>query len=231
MNSLQQDSSLLIGAKESIESLSQQEKATILAISDSHGAGMMVSYILREWGAKSDALVFCGDGIGDVCHILSESINDKDLANCLPPVIAMVQGNNDAGRYPVRKPANGETEDSYAELEIPLSQTLTVCGHKLFITHGHRFSLYNGTSYLAHEARSEGAEAALYGHTHIALAECSFGTQTLNPGSCARPRGGLPPSFMTLSLKKGSAFYDYSFYRINGAKSVPFNPEPMMFYW
>ena len=118
----------------------------------------------------------------------------------------------------------------YVQLKIPICQTLTASAHKLFISHGHRFSLYNGTYYMANEALSQGAELVLYGHTHIAFAECSNSIQTLNPGSCARPRGGLPPSFMVLKLKKGSAYFDFTFYRITGSKSVPFNPEPAYLY-
>ena len=227
---MRQDGSLLIGSPEAIDRLAGQDEATILAISDSHGASRTVVSILRSWGEQSDALVFCGDGAGDICHCLSEAADDEGLSRCLPPVIALVQGNNDAGRYHIRNSASAEAHPSFTDVAVPLTQTLTAAGHALFITHGHRFSLYNGTGYLAQEAMSVGAQAVLYGHTHIAMAECSFGIFTFNPGSCACPRGGLPPSFMTLTLKKGSAFFDNTFYRISGSQAVPFNPNPMRYY-
>ena len=249
MNSLERDGSLLIGSGSAIEKLAKQETATILVASDSHGADRLLYYILHEWGEQSDALVFCGDGIGDVCNILSASQEDTAVAHCLPPVIALVEGNNDADRYPMRNPALQETSGGnsggsglgrsghpaekipyYVELAIPLNQTLTVCSHTFFITHGHRFSLYNGTISMVNEAVSQGAQTVLYGHTHLAMAECSSGLLTLNPGSCARPRGGLPPSFLVLKVKKNSDTIDYTFYRITGTRSEPFNPEPL-YYW
>ena len=222
MNTLEQGESLLIGSNEAIGELAQKNESLILVASDSHGASGMLQYVLREWGGASDALVFCGDGAGDVCSLLSAARGDETLARLIPPVIALVPGNNDPGRYPLW---------DRLQIGVPLNQTLTASGHTLFITHGHRFSLYNGTAYLTNEALSQGAGLVLYGHTHIALAECSTGLLTLNPGSCARPRGGLPPSFMTLKLKKGSAYQDYTFYRITGAKSIPFKPEPRGFYF
>ena len=230
MNSLEQQESLLIGSERAIGELAQKDESLILVISDSHGASSMLQYILYEQGAECDALVFCGDGTGDICGILSASLEDEALAKVLPPVIALVQGNNDAARYPLANPAR-DPGSAFVQVKVPLCQTLTASGHSMFITHGHRFSLYDGTLYMANEAMSQGAGLALYGHTHIALAECSSGLLTLNPGSCARPRGGLPPSFMTLRLKKASAYQDYTFYRITGAKSVPFNPEPRRFYF
>lgn len=244
MNSLERDESLLIGAGSAIEALARKEEATILLASDSHGADRLLYYILREWGEQSDAFVFCGDGIGDVCNILSASQEDEAIARCLPPVIALVEGNNDADRYPMRNPALGSSDTAasgrhgyaagklpyYIELAIPLNQTLTVCDHRFFITHGHRFSLYNGTISMVNEAVSQGAQTVLYGHTHLAMAECASGLLTLNPGSCARPRGGLPPSFLILKVKKSSDTVDYTFYRITGTKSEPFNPEPLYFW-
>ena len=227
---MQQDESLLLGTTEAIENLSQRDEATILAVSDSHGAGRAVDSILRGWGKESNALVFCGDGAGDICHIISEAVDNDSLSHCLPPVIALVQGNNDAGRYHIRTSTGKEQgASSFAVVSVPLTQTITAAGHRLFITHGHRFSLYNGTCYLAQEALALGASAALYGHTHIALAESSFGIPTLNPGSCACPRGGLPPSFMTLTLKKGRPVFDYCFYRLSGTQGIPFNPNPIRF--
>lgn len=222
MNSQEQQENLLIGSPEAIEELACKDESLILVASDSHGAASMLSYILQEQGEQCDALVFCGDGIGDVVSILSMAGQDAALARQIPPVIALVQGNNDPSRYPLIE---------RTQLKIPLSQTLTASGHTMFITHGHRFSLYNGMAYLTNEALVQEADLVLYGHTHIAMAECSTGLLTLNPGSCARPRGGLPPSFMTLRLKKGSHYQDYTFYRITGAKSVPFNPEPRTFYF
>ncbi len=215
MNSLQQTESLLIGSPDAIEKLAGQDESLILVVSDSHGSSRMLGYILREWGARSDALVFCGDGAGDIYSLLFTASDDTLLKNLIPPVIALVQGNNDPGGYALW---------DGTQMKVPLNQTMTASGHTIFITHGHRFSLYESTACLVSEAQLQEAELVLYGHTHVAMAESAYGMLTLNPGSCALPRRGQPPCFMTLKLKKGSAFFDYSFYRIAGTKSAPFNP-------
>ena len=59
-----------------------------------------------------------------------------------------------------------------------------VCGVRLFMTHGHKHAVKTNTAMLLAEARAMHAQAALYGHTHIA--ECrqeETGMWVLNPGS------------------------------------------------
>ena len=59
-----------------------------------------------------------------------------------------------------------------------------VCGVRLFMTHGHKHAVKTNTAMLLAEARAIHAQAALYGHTHIA--ECrqeETGMWVLNPGS------------------------------------------------
>ena len=59
-----------------------------------------------------------------------------------------------------------------------------VCGVRLFMTHGHKHAVKTSTAMLLAEARAMHAQAALYGHTHIA--ECrqeETGMWVLNPGS------------------------------------------------
>ncbi len=223
MNELRQDETLLIGSRNAIETLEQKDKARVLVASDSHGADAVVTSILREQGPQSDALVFCGDGIGDLCRILSQTFENPILAALLPPVIAMVEGNCEANSYNVALPGN-------TQLTIPLIQTISICGHKIFLTHGHRFSLYNGTDVLLQEAQRHEAEAVLYGHTHIATAQNHGALLALNPGSCTNPRAGQPPSYAVLQVSKGSPITEYTFYKITGNESVPFVPEPLMFF-
>ena len=111
------------------------------------------------------------------------------------------------------------------KIKVPLTQLMTVCGHRIFITHGHRFCLYNGTKPLAAAAQAERAELVLYGHTHVALGEKSNGILTLNPGSCARPRDRQLPCFAVLSIKKNSLGFGYMFYEVSGTKSRLYAPE------
>lgn len=58
-------------------------------------------------------------------------------------------------------------------------------GVKLFMTHGHRHGVKRDIYRLLLDARKHGADAALYGHTHVA--DChqeTDGLWVLNPGCC-----------------------------------------------
>ena len=77
-----------------------------------------------------------------------------------------------------------------------------VAGHRIFLTHGHLFNVRFDTAMLAEAAREAGADIAVYGHTHVALAEQGDVT-VLNPGSIARPRDDRRGSFMLVELNEG----------------------------
>ncbi len=222
----------LPGKGQAVAELAQKERASILLLSDSHGAPTTIQNILyglhtAEKGASPDAMIFCGDGMGDICSLLAKAEEDESFAALLPPVIGVVEGNMDTGEYELSSPATHER----LTIRVPLTQTLCACGHKIFFTHGHRFSLYNGTQYLVQRAREEGANFAVYGHTHIARAETMLAMLTVNPGSCSAPRGGMPQSYAVLNLKRAAASSaDLTFYRIAGRTGKPFLPKPPPFY-
>ena len=68
----------------------------------------------------------------------------------------------------------------------------SVCGIMLFMVHGHNHHVKSGLGSLLRDARSYGADAALYGHTHIA--DChrdEDGLWVLNPGSCSSDSGSV----------------------------------------
>ena len=223
MNSLVQDTSLLLGDRESIQKLENQDSIRALCISDSHGAYSTVYSIIKKIGKDCDVLIFCGDGISDILSVIS-SDNCKEL----PSVIAFVRGNNDAGYYTLKNKSN--IGPDFLEYEIPLIQNITLANHKITISHGHNFSLYSGNQMLVEFAQSENSELFLYGHTHVAneSLEGNF-VRLLNPGSCSLPRGGLPPSFATIDIKKTSKNFDICFYRIAGSDFIPFIPDNV--YW
>ena len=206
MNTLLQDESLLIGSREEIQKLATKDSARILVVSDSHGAYSNLLLILRQFGVASDALVFCGDGICDISKLISNAVDEAEIKAIIPPVIGIVEGNNDADLYPVRNVLSDEPY--YVQLKVPIFNVLEACGQRIFFTHGHRNSLYLGT--------------ALYGHTHIA-AEKLGEVFTINPGSCFRPRGGQKPSFAMLNLTKNIGF-ECIFYELSSLGSKPFFP-------
>ncbi len=63
--------------------------------------------------------------------------------------------------------------------------TPTMAGAILYMTHGHRHNVKQGIQHLLTDARTSGAAAVLYGHTH--RADChreADGLWVLNPGAC-----------------------------------------------
>src|SRR5574344_970560 len=105
MNSLIQDTSLLIGTREAIVSLAKKESASILVVSDSHYASSILYRIIKERGPRNDAFVFCGDGMSDIAAVMEKAATEESFSYCMPPVISIVEGNGDADRYPVVNPA------------------------------------------------------------------------------------------------------------------------------
>ena len=65
-----------------------------------------------------------------------------------------------------------------------------VAGVTLFMTHGHKHGVKSGEERLLADARSRGAQAALYGHTHQARCyQAEDGLWVVNPGSCGSYSG------------------------------------------
>ena len=131
----------------------------ILVLSDSHSA---LSFMRRCIQAvRPDAIVHLGDHFDDA----------EVLAQEYPHIsVHRVPGNCDRYRLPQPQP------------EI---LCYPVGGVKLYMTHGHIHHVKSGLYRLLLDARSAGAAAVLYGHTH--LADChreEDGLWVLNPGSC-----------------------------------------------
>lgn len=200
---MKQNSLGLIGTEENIKALESKKGARILVYSDSHGNVSIVEQILLNYGKGCDALVFCGDGIGDLAQILSKVEYDKKLAEALPKVIAFVQGNGDPGTYPIT--------DKHS-LKAPRLQNLIVNHRKFLIVHGHYQGVDWGFENLELDAQLSESSVAFYGHTHIAYEETVGNYKFINPGSCARPRGGQPKSFAIVTVE--DSFVDTAFIKI-----------------
>jgi putative phosphoesterase len=147
---------------------------SLLVISDTHGHTESLIAVLR-WAQRrrqADALVFLGDGAG----ALSQALAQTGFA---APWKA-VKGNGDY------------------DAPFPPFDVLDFAGRRFFLTHGHLYSLLGGFDALAAAAESQGAGAALFGHTHIPFWDESGGLLLLNPGSLGRPRSSRGPSFATI---------------------------------
>lgn len=206
LTTLIQEVHSLVGSKADVETLEKKDHARLLVISDSHGHLSTFEKVLRQYGKFVDALIFCGDGSGDLAHILEESRSDAFLMNCLPPVIACVRGNCDASVYPVNKDFS---------LQVPNTQFLIVNGIGILVVHGHREGVDFGLENLGLEMQLSEAKTAFYGHTHVSREDYLNDYQIVNPGSIGRPRGGQPQCFAIATVEK--TFVDMTFIRMERA--------------
>lgn len=67
-------------------------------------------------------------------------------------------------------------------------KTLNILGKKIFITHGHHYSVSYGIDNLYEHALSIGADVVLFGHTHMQKIYYKGDMIILNPGSINFPR-------------------------------------------
>jgi len=200
----------LIGSAEAVESLASAKKATLLVLSDMHCDDyVLLLDIMKQFGADSDALVYCGDGIRDISRLFSEAAEDEAVRSLLPPVVAVVRGNCDTGGY----------SSSPVYLDAPDFITFKAAGRTVFATHGHRLSVDFGVDHLCSFASSLKATIAFYGHTHYPLKKIQDNVLVMNPGSVTRPRNGSSPSFAVVSYPGIKERFDVDYFSI---KEVPF---------
>ena len=130
----------------------------ILVLSDSHAA---LSFMRRCVAAvKPNAVVHLGDYYDDAQALQEEF-----------PYIPLHQVPGNCDRY--RCPPGALETICY-----------DVCGVRLFMTHGHKQNVKYGIGRLVAEAHTMQAQAALYGHTHVAYCHRDdTGMWILNPGS------------------------------------------------
>ncbi len=229
MNSLTQLASNLIGSQEDITALEAKSSANILVISDTHGDYDVLCDIIEEFGHISDALVFCGDGICDICSYIQDAYVDESLQEYLPPVVAIVKGNGDSEKNQIIKPKTNEFPASRKIITAPNSISFTVAGRNIFASHGHRHSVDFALEHLAATAKNLDSDLVFYGHTHRPYWEENSGTLYLNPGSCSRPRGGNPPSFAVVAFPGMRDRYDVSFFGIRSELFGKYSFYPISF--
>jgi putative phosphoesterase len=150
----------------------------LLALSDTHGNISALKAVFR-W-AKNHippndticATAFLGDGISDLQYA-AEAENFYTDWN-------LVSGNNDYG------------------ISMQEALILDFAEHRFFMCHGHRYNLYGGFNTLIAAARNAGADAALYGHSHIPYIKTENGITVINPGSVGRPRSRIGATFAVI---------------------------------
>ncbi len=135
----------------------------ILVLSDSHSVLRVMRSAVQA--VKPDAIIHLGDYFDD-----GEVIHQENTH--IP--FHQVPGNCDKFR-----------------LYHPRPEVLcySVCGAKLYITHGHNHNVKYGLYSLLQDAKEQNVQAVLYGHTHTPDCRCEDGMWILNPGSCNRGDG------------------------------------------
>lgn len=129
-----------------------------LVISDSHGAqeNLRALMVLSEKSIKPDAMIFCGDGIGDAMPYW-QAIR----------FFWAVRGNCDLAAPP----------------GIPADRTERMGGLWVYIAHGHLLRVKHSMLSFLYRSREVGAKVACFGHTHRAMAQWESGILLLNPGA------------------------------------------------
>ncbi|MDP4084523.1 MAG: metallophosphoesterase [Bacillota bacterium] len=84
---------------------------------------------------------------------------------------------------------------------FPLETTIEVAGHRLFITHGHTFSVKSSLMTLNYRATEMDADIVCFGHSHVLGAEVISEKLFLNPGSIRLPRERFEKTYMILEFK------------------------------
>ena len=132
----------------------------ITVISDSHKSERTVREILEE-REDSKHIFFLGDVTPDI-EDMNLEFPDKNFY--------IVSGNCDY--------FSGH----------PTSDIATVCGKRIFYTHGHTLGVKHGTERLLETAKQLNCNIALFGHTHTSQILYEDGIYLVNPGSCSQPR-------------------------------------------
>ena len=148
----------------------------VLIVSDTHRRDENLWAVIRK-EQPFDMMLHMGDSEGS-----EQCFCDWVCSEC--GEIHTVRGNND---FFSRTPKDEEIE---------------ICGHKVFMTHGHLYGVSMGTEMLEDEARDRGVDMVMYGHTHKPHLEwCADGLLVLNPGSLSYPRqNGRMSTYAVMNL-------------------------------
>ncbi len=144
----------------------------IVVVSDTHRS---ISGFLDKVKTmpKPDLIIHLGDYTSD-----GEKIEKELGVN-----VVQVKGNCDMGF-------------SYRDEEL-----LEIGGKKIFLTHGHKYSVKMNSDSLYYRGLELGADIVLYGHTHVAEIIREEKIIIMNPGSPSSPRGmELNPTFGLIEI-------------------------------
>mgnify|MGYP000851003853 CR=1 FL=1 len=168
----------------------------IVAVSDTHGDPRGLVAVLAKLGASAQMIVHLGDGADDL-----EAA--RRYGSIMPPCQAVCGNMDEAGAH-------------------PLLRQVWAYDRKLLLAHGHRYLTGDSYAPMVAAAKREGAEAFLFGHTHLPFWEEIQGVLLINPGSLSKPRGSYGPSFAVLEIPpSGMGPIEVKMYELSGGLSRP----------
>lgn len=80
-------------------------------------------------------------------------------------------------------------------------KTIEIEGKKIFITHGHRYSVKWDYNRILAQAEIENANVIMFGHTHVAVVDNNQNILIVNPGSISESRSNNPESYAILEVE------------------------------
>ncbi|NLI13481.1 metallophosphoesterase family protein [Pelotomaculum propionicicum] len=145
----------------------------VIVFSDSHGRLEYAFKALQETG-RVDLVLHAGDLYRDAVALAE--------ATGLP--VKAVLGNCD-------------------KIDVgPEEQLIDLAGRRILLTHGHIGWGKHWPDKILERAREAGAEAIVFGHTHMAENVKEDGVLFFNPGSIGKPRDQARPSYGVLEISE-----------------------------
>lgn len=83
-------------------------------------------------------------------------------------------------------------------------------GVKIFLTHGHRYSVKYDLDSLAIKGKEVGADLVIFGHTHTPTDVEVQGIRIINPGSISLPRGTNMRTYVELEVENGKIYVHFN---------------------
>lgn len=146
----------------------------ILVLSDTHGHTSKAEKAIKA-NREVDLIIHLGDYFRDA----------QKLSATFPEIpIEYIYGNS----------------DFMIENNVPAEKIIEVCGKRIFLTHGHRYSVKWDYERLISKAQEQNADILLFGHTHIPELIVNDRFYLLNPGSTSDPRADSDESYAIIEI-------------------------------
>ena len=147
----------------------------ILVISDSHGRDANIRRVLKREGP-----------FDRLCHLGDAQCTQEEMEKLAHCPVEMIAGNCDLF------------------CDLPMARIISLGKYRALMAHGHQHFVSLGPELLKEDARKNGCDIVLYGHTHVPMDDITDpDVWVFNPGSISLPRQkGGEPSYMVIEVKE-----------------------------